>query len=132
MAKTGSASVDDCIAAQPAPSQRVLKQLRRTIRAAIPDADESISYGIPAYKLHGRPVVYFAAWQRHYSLYPSSAGLVAAFKKELAPYELAKGTIRFPISEPVPVQLIEDIARLRAREASGGEKDAAAARKKKR
>ncbi|HEX5110991.1 MAG TPA: DUF1801 domain-containing protein [Vicinamibacterales bacterium] len=130
MAKTGFASVDDYIAAQPPASRRVLRQLRRTIREAVPDAVESISYGIPAYKLHGRPVVYFAAWQRHYSLYPSSPRLVAAFRKQLAPYELAKGTIRFPISEPVPVQLIEGIARLRAKEASSGKK-AAAARKKK-
>jgi uncharacterized protein YdhG (YjbR/CyaY superfamily) len=89
-----------------------------------------ISYQIPAFKLHGKPVLYFAAWKEHYSIYPSNARLVAAFK-ELAKYERSKGTIRFPLSDPVPVTLIERIARFRAKEIAAGEKAKAAARKKK-
>ena len=75
-----------------------------------------ISYKIPAYKLHGRAVVYFAGWTQHYALYPGNAHTVAAFKDELAPYEISKGTIRFPLSQPVPVKLIERIAIFRAKE----------------
>src|SRR5262249_43818559 len=83
-----------------------------------PDAEESISYQIPTYRLPAGPVLYFAGWKAHYSLYPATARLVAALGDELAPYELSKGTIRFPLSGPVPPRLIERIARLRAKEAA--------------
>lgn len=110
-------SVDDYITAQPKTVQRLLKQMRATIRKAVPEAVESISYGIPTFKLRGRPLLYFAAWKEHLSLYPSNARLVARFKKELAPYEVnGKGTIRLPITEPVPPALIAGIARFRAME----------------
>jgi uncharacterized protein YdhG (YjbR/CyaY superfamily) len=76
-----------------------------------------ISYQMPAFKLNGRYVLCFAGWKQHYSLYGSTAPLVAAFKDELAPYEVnGKGTIRFPLSEPVPVKLIAGIAKFRAKE----------------
>src|SRR5262245_7526284 len=116
MAKTGFKSVDEYIALQPAPMQRLLKRVRSTIRNAMPGAEEVISYQIPAYKLHGRVVIYFAGWKEHYSVYPATGGLVAALKDDLAPYKLSKGTIRFPLSEPVPVKLIEQIAKFRAKE----------------
>jgi len=122
MAKTDFKSVDDYIASQPVPVQRVLARVRRTIRKAVPGADEVISYQIPAYKLRGRPVLYFAAWSQHYSVYPSSVQLRAAFKDELAPYEVTKGTIRFPLSAPVPAKLIEGIAKFRAKEVAAREK----------
>jgi uncharacterized protein YdhG (YjbR/CyaY superfamily) len=64
-------------------------------------------------------MLYFAGWKRHYSLYPASARLVAAFQDELAPYQLSKGTIRFPLSQPVPAKLIERIVKFRAQEISG-------------
>jgi uncharacterized protein YdhG (YjbR/CyaY superfamily) len=118
MAKTGFKSVDEYIASQPKPVQRVLKRVRSTIRKAVPDAEEVIAYNIPSYKLHGRPVLYFAGWRRHYSVYSSTARVVAAFKDDLAAYEVNKGTIRFPFSGRVPVKLIEGIARLRAKEVS--------------
>ena len=87
------------------------------MRKALPRAEEVISYQIPAYKLNGRVVIYFAGWKEHYSIYPAQRRLVAAFKERLAPYEVNnKGTIRFPLSEPVPARLIEDIARFRAKE----------------
>jgi uncharacterized protein YdhG (YjbR/CyaY superfamily) len=116
MAKTDFKSVDEYIAAQPEAVQGVLKRVRSIIRKAVPEADEVISYQIPAYKLHGRAVIYFAGWSQHYSLYPSTARVVSAFKADLSRYELSKGTIRFPLSEPVPVKLIEGVAKVRARE----------------
>lgn len=100
----------------PRPVQTALRRVRSIIRKAVPAAQEVISYQIPAYKLHGRPVLYFAAWKEHFSLYPSNSRLVAAFKEELSRYKRAKGTIRFPFSEPVPTRLIDRIARFRAKE----------------
>jgi uncharacterized protein YdhG (YjbR/CyaY superfamily) len=116
MAKTSSKTVDEYIAGRPEAVRRILTRLRNIIRKAVPGAEESISYGIPTYKLRGRPVIYFAGWSKHYSLYPSGDRLVAAFKKQLAPYEINKGTIRFPLDEAVPVKLIESIAKFRAKE----------------
>jgi uncharacterized protein YdhG (YjbR/CyaY superfamily) len=118
MATTDFKSVDEYIAAQPDAVQAVLGLVRRTIRKAMPGADEVISYKIPTYKLNGRAVLYFAGWKEHYSVYPASVPLVAAFKDELAPYQVDKGTIRFPLSQPVPVKLIEHIAKFRAQEAA--------------
>jgi uncharacterized protein YdhG (YjbR/CyaY superfamily) len=84
---------------------------------------------MPAYTLHGRLVIYFAGWKQHYSLYPPSDSFVTAFKDELAPYEISKGTVRFPLSQPVPVSLIVRIAKLRAREVAEREKVKSAAAK---
>ncbi|HUP39536.1 MAG TPA: DUF1801 domain-containing protein [Vicinamibacterales bacterium] len=104
------------IAAFPRPVQAILKRVRAIVRKAVPEAQESISYQIPTYKLNGRPVIYFAAFKEHYSVYPSNTRLVAAFKDKLERYEKSKGTIRFPLSEPVPDKLIEAIAKFRAKE----------------
>ena len=119
MAKTGPKTVAQYIAAQPKSSQVVLKRVRSAIRKALPDAEEAISYKIAAYKLNGKRVLYFAGWNQHYSLYPASRRLVAEFKAELEPYELSKGTIRFPLSEKIPVDLITRIAKFRAAEVAG-------------
>jgi uncharacterized protein YdhG (YjbR/CyaY superfamily) len=116
MAKTNFKSVDDYIALQPLRVQGALERVRSAIRKALPEAEEAISYQIPAYKDHGRAVLYFAAWKEHYSIYPAGERLTAAFEKELAPYQLGKGTIRFPLSEPVPVRLIGRIAKFRWKE----------------
>jgi uncharacterized protein YdhG (YjbR/CyaY superfamily) len=75
-----------------------------------------ISYQIPAYKLHGVPVLYFAGWKEHYSLYPVSEGLVAELEGQRATYSFSKGTMRLPLGEPVPTRLIARIAKSRARE----------------
>jgi uncharacterized protein YdhG (YjbR/CyaY superfamily) len=117
MAKPDFKSVDEYIASQPEAVQEILNSVRRAIRKAMPDAQEAISYSIPAYKLNGSPILWFAGWKRHYSLYPAGDRLLAAFKEALEPYEVEKGTVRFPLSEPVPVKLIERIAEFRAREA---------------
>ena len=120
MAKTNFLSVDEYIATFPEDVQAILARVRDTVRKAVPEAVESISYQIPAYKLSGAPVLYFAGWKRHYSLYPASDQLVEALKDELAPFKVEKGTIRFPLSQPVPVKLIERIAKLRAEEVRSG------------
>ena len=112
------ADVAAYIAGFPRPVQAILKRVRAIVRKAVPGAEESISYQIPTYKLQGRPVIYFAAFKAHYSIYPSNTRLVAAFKDKLERYEKSKGTIRFPLSEPVPVKLIEAIAKFRAKEAA--------------
>ena len=124
MAKTDFKSVEQYIASQPDAVQEALKCVRSAIHKAMPAAEELISYQIPAYRLHNVTVLYFAGWKQHFSLYPVSAPLVAAFKDKFAPYKLSKGTIRFPLSEPVPVKLIEDIAKFRAQEVTRQEKKA--------
>src|ERR1700694_488208 len=124
MANTDFKSVDEYITAQPEDVQAILERVRGAIRRAVPGAEEMISYQIPTYKLHGGRVLYFAGWKQHYSLYPASDDLVEAFKDDLAPYEIDKGTIRFPLSQPVPVTLIERIAKFRAKEAAARSKRA--------
>ena len=131
MAKTGFKSVDEYIASQPEAAQGVLERVRSAIRKAVPKAGEVISYKIPTYRLHSGAVLYFAGWKQHYSLYPATERVVAAFKDELAPYEVNKGTIRFPLSRPVPVKLIGRIAKFRAKEVGEREKAKAAAPKKR-
>ncbi|HKE19864.1 MAG TPA: DUF1801 domain-containing protein [Kofleriaceae bacterium] len=125
MARRHFASVDAYIASHREATRRVLQRVRRIIRKAVPGAEEVISYQIPTYKLDGRSVIYFAGWQRHYSVYPATSLVVATFADELAPYEVSKGTIRFPLSGPIPAALIENIAVLRANEAAGRAKPTA-------
>lgn len=118
MAKTDFRSVDEYIATHPENVQAILQRVRSTISKAVPGAEEVISYQIPAYKLHGGAVLYFAGWKQHYSIYPVSDDLIEAFKDDLAPYKVSKGTIRFPLSQPVPSTLIGRIAKFRAKEAT--------------
>ena len=129
MAKTDFKSMDEYIATFPPDVQATLQRVRTTIRKAVPKAEEAISYQIPTFKLHASYVVYFAGWKQHYSLYPASSQLVAAFKDELAPYQVNKGTIRFPLSKPVPVKLIAGIAKFLAKEADARAMVKAARRK---
>ncbi len=131
MAKTDFKSVDEYIAWQPEAVQEILGRVRSTIRKAVPGAKEVISYKIPAYKLPSGPVLYFAGWKQHYSLYPATARVVEAFKDELGSYEVSKGTIRFPLSQPVPVKLIGRIAKFRAKEVAEREKSKVATPKKR-
>jgi len=109
-------NIDVYIAGFPRAVRSVLKRVRSIIRKAVPGAEESISYNIPTYKRRGRPLISFAGWRHHYSLYGSTDRLVAAFRDELAAYEVDRGTIRFPLAAPVPVKLIERIAKFRAKE----------------
>lgn len=109
-------SVRQYIASKPKESRASLEAVRRAILKAMPAAQEGLAYQIPAYTLNGVGALYFAGWKSHYSLYPASDALAAKFAKELAPYERTKGTIKFPLSRPVPVRLIERIARFRAQQ----------------
>jgi uncharacterized protein YdhG (YjbR/CyaY superfamily) len=119
MKKTAKpATISEYIAGFPKPVQTVLKKVRSSLRKGLPAAQETIAYRIPAFKVGGRTVIYFAGWKAHYSIYPANARLVSAFRSELAPYEVNnKGTIRFPLSEPVPAKLLERLARFRAEDA---------------
>ena len=107
-------SVDAYLEAQPERVRDVLRQVRTAVRKAVPQATEAISYGMPTYRLGKTRLLYFAAWTKHFSIYGTTAALRAALGDELAPYKVDKGTIQFPLSEPVPVKLIERIAQLRA------------------
>jgi uncharacterized protein YdhG (YjbR/CyaY superfamily) len=116
MAKRPFQSVDDYMEAQPEALQAALRRVRAAIRKALPDAEEGIAYNMPAYRQHGGVAIYFAGWKQHYGLYGATASTVAAFGEELVRYEVRKGTIRFPLAEPVPARLIESIAKFRAAE----------------
>lgn len=94
----------------------MLERVRRAIRKAVPQAEERISYNIPTYKLRGKILLHFAGWARHYSIYPANTRLREAFEDELAPYTVEKSTLRFSLERPVPVELIERIAKFRADE----------------
>ena len=109
-------TIDSYIAERPRDVQKVLKAIRLAIRKAAPEAVESISYGIPTFKLDGRPLIYFAAHKAHIGLYPMTGGIKEKFKKELAKYEQSKGTVRIPFGEAVPLALISRIVRFKMKE----------------
>jgi uncharacterized protein YdhG (YjbR/CyaY superfamily) len=109
-----SETIDEYIAAFPPNIQKILEELRQTIRNSAPDAKEAISYQIPTFKLNGN-LVHFAAFKNHIGFYPTSTG-IAKFKKELSHYELSKGTVRFPINEPIPLDLVKKIVKFRVKE----------------
>lgn len=116
MSKHAFASIDEYIDSQPDQLRELLQHVRDTIRQAIPNAEEAIAYNMPTFKQDGRSVLHFAGWQKHFSLYPATTRVVSALRSELARYEIDSGTIRFPLTEPVPVALIASIAQLRAAE----------------
>jgi uncharacterized protein YdhG (YjbR/CyaY superfamily) len=106
-------NVDDYIQGFPADVRQILGALRNAIRRVVPDAEESISYRIPTYKLANRPLVYFAAYQHHISLYPATERSVIP---GLAPYRSGRGTLKFPIEKPIPFALVMQFVRLRVKE----------------
>jgi uncharacterized protein YdhG (YjbR/CyaY superfamily) len=108
-------TVDEYISLQPKNVKSLLQQIRKTIREAAPDAEELISYNIPAYKLKGM-LVFFAAWKQHIGFYGASGTLVEKFKKELSAYEVSKGTIKFPVDQPLPLALVTKIVKYRVKE----------------
>lgn len=107
-------SVDEYIATFPDEIQAILQEIRETIKAAAPDATEKISYQMPTFALKGN-LVHFAAFKNHIGFYPTPSG-VEAFKDELARYESAKGSIQFPLTEPMPLDLITRIVKMRVAE----------------
>jgi uncharacterized protein YdhG (YjbR/CyaY superfamily) len=112
--KSAFHSIDEYIATFPPEVRETLRELRATIRAAAPDAEETISYQMPTFVLKGN-LVHFAAYKNHIGFYPTPSG-IAAFAQELAAYESAKGSVRFPIDQPLPLELISRIVRFRVAE----------------
>ena len=106
-------TIDEYIQTFSPPVRKLLEKLRQTIRESAPEAEEVISYQMPAFKYNGM-LVYFAAWKNHIGFYP--AGALKAFDKELSVYEVSKGTIRFPINKPLPLGLISKIVKFRVKQ----------------
>jgi uncharacterized protein YdhG (YjbR/CyaY superfamily) len=105
---------EEYLTAFPAETQKILVQLRKTIKKAAPDADEVISYGMPLFRQNGR-LLYFAAFKNHIGFYPMVTG-VEAFKTKLSGYKFAKGSIQFPLQKPLPLKLISEIVKFRVNE----------------
>ncbi len=105
-------NVDEYIQAFPKEVQKILEQVRQTIKNAAPSSEESISYTMPAYKLNGKPLVYFAGYENHIGLYATLSGH-KAFEKELSKYKQGKGSVQFPLNEPMPLDLITRIVKFR-------------------
>ena len=106
--------IDTYIAGFSAATQKILEQVRATIRKAAPRANEKISYGMPAFVWHGN-LVYFAAYEKHIGFYALPSGN-EAFQKELSAYKMGKGSIQFPINQPMPLDLITKIVQFRVQE----------------
>jgi len=113
--KTQFKSIDEYIATFPDNMQKILEELRSTIKAAAPDAGETISYNIPTFTLNGKYLFYFAGWKNHISLYPIPIG-TDAFNKQVSKYVEGKGTLQFPIDKPLPMKLIARIVKLKVAE----------------
>lgn len=109
------ANTDDYIQSFPGSVQEILQNVRDTIRKEVPEAEEKIGYGIPGFYLNGKPLVYFAAFKNHIGFYATPTGH-EAFAEELSHYKQGKGSVQFPISEPMPFDLIKRIVRFRKEE----------------
>jgi uncharacterized protein YdhG (YjbR/CyaY superfamily) len=112
-----SQAIDDYIATFPEDIQKLLNQLRSTIQKAAPEATEKIAYGIPTY-YHNGNLVHFAAFKKHIGFFPTP-GAVTAFAKEFKPYKTSKGTVQLPLTDPLPLKLIERVVKFRMKENSG-------------
>ena len=112
--KIGCHLIDEYISGFPSEVQEILKTIRKLIRDIAPDAEEKISYQMPAFALHGN-LVYFAAFKNHIGFYPTSSG-IAAFEDELSDYKHAKGSLQFPLNKPIPYELIKRITEFRVAE----------------
>ena len=114
MAKSIPKTIDAYVAVFPKDVQKILENLRQVIRETAPEAEETIDYGIPTFKLNGN-LVHFAAFKNHIGFYPNPSG-IEAFKKELSPYKQSKGTVQFPLDKPIPIDLVKKIVEFRVKE----------------
>jgi uncharacterized protein YdhG (YjbR/CyaY superfamily) len=112
--RTAARTIDEYIAGFPPDVQAILEKVRQTIHQAAPAAQETINYAIPTFTLHGN-LVHFAAFKKHIGFYPTPGG-IERFKNELSAYEQAKGSVQFPIDQPIPYDLIGEIVRFRVQE----------------
>ena len=112
--KIGFVSMDEYIATFPEEIQTILEKIRATIKTAAPDAQEKISYQMPTFDLKGN-LVHFAAFKNHIGFYPTPTG-IENFKKELSAYAGAKGSVQFPLDQPIPYDLISKIVKFRVKE----------------
>jgi uncharacterized protein YdhG (YjbR/CyaY superfamily) len=113
--RSTASTIDEYIAGFPAETQGVLAELRALIQAAAPGATESISYVIPTFDLNGRHLVHFAGYTKHIGFYPIPSG-IDAFQEDLKPYKQGKGSVQFPLDQPLPTDLIRRIIEFRVRE----------------
>ena len=113
-ARTKFKTVEDYMSALAPDTRAILEEVRKTIAKAAPKAEEVISYNMPAFRLHGM-LVWYAAFKNHIGLYPRASG-IEVFKKELSGYKMAKGSVQFPIDEPMPLSLITKIVKYRVKE----------------
>ncbi len=111
-------TIDEYIRTFPKDVQTILEKLRKAIQEAAPGAVETISYQMPTFKLNGKGLVYFAAFKNHIGFYPIPTG-IQAFEEELSPYKQGKGSVQFPIDQPVPYDLVRRIVRFRVNESLG-------------
>lgn len=114
MSSQSSKAVDAYIASHPEDVRLMLEEIRQTIREAAPQAEETIDYGIPTYQLNGN-VVHFGGFRHHIGFYPTPSGMIA-FSKELKPYKQTRGTVKFPLDEPLPLDLVKRITSFRVNE----------------
>ena len=109
------ANIDEYIADFPEETQKILKKIRTIIKTTTPEAEESLAYGMPAYKTDGKPLVYFAGYKNHIGFYATPNGHLQ-FKEELSIYKQGKGSVQFPLDKPIPFELIKRITAFRANE----------------
>jgi uncharacterized protein YdhG (YjbR/CyaY superfamily) len=113
---TGPTTIEEYLAGLPGPERETLERLRATIRSMVPEATETISYQMPAFKLHGRFLVSYAAFRDHCSLFPANDRVREAMGDALAPYLSGKGTLQFTVDEPIPADLVERVVGIRVQE----------------
>ncbi|WP_353721215.1 DUF1801 domain-containing protein [Dyadobacter sp. 676] len=116
MATGKPGSIDEYIAGFPETVRAILYEIRAEVRAAAPDAEETISYDMPTFNLNGTYLIYFAAWKKHVALYPVTAAISEALSEELAGFKGTKGSVHFPLNKPMPLDLIRKIVTLRIAE----------------
>src|SRR6266567_7801347 len=114
--KRSPKTIDECLASVNANHRDALQEIREAIHAVAPNAEECISYGIPAFRLNGRSLVFFGAWANHCALYPGSSATLKKFRNELRDFQASKGTIRFSAGKPLPAALVRKLVKARIAE----------------